>query len=638
MTKKVIAEIKERFKNIGGHGQRTYVANILVDSFLGEIFSNICEQAQDLEVYNNLLSIGIQVKKISPVSSDIWIDGIDFDNSRVRNNFMLLNTIMDKVIAVVRFVYSIPDDSILEICLLESEKVSSGEPYLFFKITGDGMEMVLGSFPMMKTDTSFLTNLLASSAIKNMKSMLDELCGNIPSRTINNEASNAKEKTIMKEDFKNNTKYRTGREDNDSNKDCNSHIEININVAVGIFNRKLITEIIHSKTKDENFYFSVDLRDNLDIVECVILKIDNKQCLLFECTNDHAHLLAGKYSTLRKMLTNAIMEKTATKDAGQLLLDNVLFTMLEAKLVEEFKREKEKHEKKKVEEISFDNIEYELVYNIDLLNQELSTIKNKLSENEETLDTESLDKELHEKAMYAMGVPERFFNTQAEELQTDNNEALKPNEFIDSEFMDIHELLDNGYSVNMALSAAIFNKFEDKVDSIDNRLAMKKYLKSITPPMLLAEIGAKKYSDGNAYNVLSKLKVDSDTTANSENNDEFEIVLKFKKPIGLGYHSSTETTESPDVFDVRADFISKYPELKENVSIARKVDKQGDISDIMEQKLRYDAVAATVTFMLHKDNAFLSSLMNLEIDDESKTEIGYAITRCRNSIVKESKK
>lgn len=58
----------------------------------------------------------------------------------------------------------------------------------------------------------------------------------------------------------------------------------------------------------------------------------------------------------------------------------------------------------------------------------------------------------------------------------------------------------------------------------------------------------------------------------------------------------------------------------------------------MEQKLRYDAVATTVTFMLHKDNAFLSSLMNLEIDGESKTEIGYAITRCRNSIVKESKK
>lgn len=225
---------------------------------------------------------------------------------------------------------------------------------------------------------------------------------------------------------------------------------------------------------------------------------------------------------------------------------------------------------------------------------------------------------------------------QENEDKTDNKETLKPNEFIDSEFIDIHELLDNGYSVNAALSAEIFNKFE--VDSIDNRLAMKKYLKSIAPSDLFVEIGVKKYHNGNAYNILSKPKVDSDTNTNSENNDEFEIVLKFKKPIGLGYHSSTETTESPDVFDVRADFISKYPELKENVSIARKVDKQGDISDIMEQKLRYDAVAATATYMLHKNNPFLSSLMNLEIDDESKTDIGYAITRCRNSIVKESKK
>lgn len=323
MTKKVISEIKERFKNIEGCGQRTHKANILVDSFLGEIFSNICEQAKDLEVCKNLLSIGIQVRKISPVSSDIWTDGIDFENNQIRNNYVLLNTIMDKVIAVVRFVYSIPDDSILEICLLESEKVSSGEPYLFFKITGDGIEIVLDSFPMMKTGAYFsLAKEISRLVKKDMESMVDELCGNIPNRTINNEASN----------------------------------------------------------------------------------------------------------------------------------------------------------------------------------------------------------------------------------------------------------------------------------------------------------------------------VNSDTNTNSENNDEFEIVLKFKKPIGLGYHSSTETTESPDVFDVRADFISKYPELKENVSIARKVDKQGDISDIMEQKLRYDAVAATATYMLHKDNTFLSSLMNLEIDDKSKTDIGYAITRCRNLIVKESKK
>ena len=438
MTKKVISEIKERFKNIEGCGQPTHKANILVDSFLGEIFSNICEQAKDLEVCKNLLSIGIQVRKISPVSSDIWIDGIDFENSQIRNNYVLLNTIMDKVIAVVRFVYSIPDDSTLEICLLESEKGLSEQPYyLLFKITGDGIEIVLDSFPMMKTGASFLAQEINSLVKKDMESMVDELCGNIPNRTINNEASNVKEKTIMKEDFINNTKHRAGREDED--------------------------------------------------------KMDNK-------------------------------------------------------------------------------------------------------------------------------------------------ETLKPNEFIDSEVMDIHELLDNGYSVNIALSEEILNKFENKEDSIDNRLAMKEYLKSITPPMLLAEIGAKKYSNSNDYNVLSKLKVDSDANTNSENDDEFEIVLKFKKPIGLGYHSSGETTESPDVFDVRADFISKYPELKENVSIARKVDKQGDISDIMEQKLRYDAVAATATYMLHKDNPFLSSLMNLEIDDESKTDIGYAITRCRNSIVKESKK
>ena len=84
MTKKVISEIKERFKNIEGHGQRTYMANILVDSFLVKIFSSICKQAKDLEVYRNLLSIGIEVKKISPVTDDIWIDGIDFDNNWVK--------------------------------------------------------------------------------------------------------------------------------------------------------------------------------------------------------------------------------------------------------------------------------------------------------------------------------------------------------------------------------------------------------------------------------------------------------------------------------------------------------------------------------------------------------------------------
>ena len=180
MTKKVISEIKERFKNIEGCGQRTYKANILVDSFLREIFSNICEQAKDLEVCNNLLSIGIQVRKISPVSSDIWIDGIDFENSQIRNNYVLLNTIMDKVIAAVKFVYSIPDDSILEICLIESKRASSGEPYLLFKITGDGVHMVLDSFPMMKTGAFYLAQEITSLVEKDMESMVNELCGDVP--------------------------------------------------------------------------------------------------------------------------------------------------------------------------------------------------------------------------------------------------------------------------------------------------------------------------------------------------------------------------------------------------------------------------------------------------------------------------
>lgn len=379
--------------------------------------------------------------------------------------------------------------------------------------------------------------------------------------------------------------------------------------------------MISSLKKDKNFHYSVNLLNNtFNVIECMVLKIET-QCLIFEIENLQTHLSVGPYSTIRKILTKAILSKAngCLPNINDLSLNDILFTKFEEYLTKEFEKEKNAYVKQlEKEEISLSGMEFNFVYNIDLRNQDLATI-----------EKENLDKKLHEKAMYAMGVPEDFINKQVEILKFEDENIKKSTDYKEYySFKNVYDLLSDGYSVDSQLATRVFEKFEHEIDTTACRIAMIEYLDSITPSNVIAKIGFKEVAGGDVFAVVSKLQ-DNNANINCEDYDAFEIVIKVKSP----------KCAELDIMDIRNQFAMKYPELKDDIVLTRKIDVQGNIASILETKLKYDALFILTSNYVNKENMIMSTIKDKDIVDYTeKNDFDRAVHNTRNSIITEIKK
>ena len=195
-------------------------------------------------------------------------------------------------------------------------------------------------------------------------------------------------------------------------------------------------------------------------------------------------------------------------------------------------------------------------------------------------------------------------------------------------FKNIYDLLADGYAVDSKLATKVFEKFEHEIDTTMCRMAMKAYLDSITPSNVISEIGYKEAGEGNVFAVVSKLKNNSAKISHKEY-DAFEIVIKVKSP----------KCAELDIIDIRNQFAMKYPELKDDIVLTRKIDVQGNIASILETKLKYDAMFILTNNYVNKENMIMSTIKHKDIIDYAeKQDFDRTVHHVRNSIVMEIKK
>ena len=195
-------------------------------------------------------------------------------------------------------------------------------------------------------------------------------------------------------------------------------------------------------------------------------------------------------------------------------------------------------------------------------------------------------------------------------------------------FKNIYDLLADGYAVDSKLATKVFEKFEHEIDTTMCRMAMKAYLDSITPSNVISEIGYKEAGEGNVFAVVSKLKNNS-AKISHEDYDAFEIVIKVKSP----------KCAELDIMDIRNQFAMKYPELKDDIVLTKKVDVQGNIASILETKLKYDAMFILTNNYVNKENMIMSTIKDKEVvGNTEKEDFDRAVNNVRNSIVTEIKK